>query len=143
MGSKGQSVKIRGKGLATFTKDGKHRSGKHWWRTWSSLAGGLDADGNDREATGYMTFVDTYIPEGIYDIMNKHIRRRTQSDPEPKPCALLLKIMAEEFPEHEKSNAGETSIKVGGSNSVSQKKSFESLKPLKKEKGNDGPRVAG
>merc|ERR1712060_595321 len=39
---------------------------------------------------------------------------RNRSDPEPKPCALLLKIMAEEFPEHDKNGAGEISIKVEG-----------------------------
>jgi len=112
--SKDKSMKIRGKGLASFTCKGKHRSGKYWWRTWSSLAGGLDSEGNDREATGCMAFVDTYVPEAIFDKQKKHIRKRKPSDPEPKPCALLLKIMAEEFPGEEQSDAGEVSMKVEG-----------------------------
>jgi len=187
--SKGKSVQTRGKGVARFQRNGKHRSGKCWWRCWSSLPGGLDSAGNDREANGCMTFVETYIPEGIYDTKKKHIRKRKPSDPEPKPCALLLKIMAEEFPEHEQRGTGETSIKVEGiatktevetveipdnteiqaghggkvegmgmevktenipdiiwlqqsTNTVSQKKTFESQKLPKKAKGNDGPRVA-
>jgi len=119
--SKGQPIKIGGQkasgyNLARF-KDalkGKKRQSAHFWKSWSTSAGGLDSDGNGRGESGRKTFIDTYVPEAIFDKNRSEIRWRKSSDPEPKPCALLLNIMAEMFPEDEQSASVEILSKSEG-----------------------------
>jgi len=95
--------------IAGFNRNGKGKNGKHFWRSWSTLSGG-----EGRLQNGAMTFVDTYIPEAIFDMTKNQIRRRKPTDPEPKPCAPLLNVMAEMFPEDAQSAVGEISSKVDG-----------------------------